>query len=123
MYVKVMAHPICKSIANEVLFSSDGKSFQSVDGLTEKDLFFFEEILCVRFYDDSPIPFRLLGKELAEKIKMLKLHVKYKDEKASMKVFYELAKKLVDIQSRTEEDLKIPEVVEVLSNTPLSYFV
>lgn len=123
MYVKVMSHLLNPRGAYAVLFSPNGNEFRTVDGLCEKDLIGFEEISCKSYPTGSPIPLRLFGKSLAEKITLLKLHVKYKDEKKYLRHFYGVATKLVNMQMKTEEDLQLPEIVISLANLPANVFL
>lgn len=122
MKVMVMTHPV-NTKCFEVLFSNDGKRFVTVDGFNQK---YIEQCMgytvhTVKEYSAAaPQPYRILAKCLAEKLLFLNFHVRYKDERKILSMFKQIGERLCNIQSRMEEDLDIPEVVQTLVNTPIS---
>ena len=79
-YVMTVDHPM--GHCAEVLFSNDGENYKSLDGLTPS---YFEDMgfvtASVAHYPlDSVIPYQIMANALEEKMAMLKLHCKYKEE-------------------------------------------
>lgn len=118
-----MTHPVNKRCF-EVLFSDDkGHSFYTVDGFSKS---YIERIMgytvhtVKQFAVSDPAPYRIMAKALAEKISYMKLYLKYKDEYETLSDFKSIAEILCRIQSKTDCDLDIPEVVQVLADTELT---
>lgn len=120
MKVMVVRHPILQR-SFEVLFAQNNSDkFVSLDG---SSLAYF---ISIGFTSTPPVlyqsgdvtPLRLMGKVLAEKIKLLHYHVKFKDEEKYLNHYWRIANDLVSKQINTEEDLDLPEVVTLLANTP-----
>lgn len=115
--VLVLMHPTnCKGCF-EVLFSYDGERYSTVDGNGPD--YFKEQGLTVacRFEADMETFYRLMAKSIALKLKLVNLHLKYRDSKKVMTMFKLLSEKCVKAQCNTVEDLDIPEVVTAMANS------
>lgn len=121
MKVMVMSHPV-NANCREVLFCmDDSEKFSTVDGFSQSyiaETMGYNVQMIKRFSNTDRLPYTLMGKSLAEKITLLRLYAKYKDEYKYLKDFRRLAVILCDIQCELEEDLDLPEIVQVLANTP-----
>lgn len=120
MKVMVVRHPILQR-SFEVLFAQNNSDkFVSLDGSS------LAHFISIGFTSTPPViyqsgdatPLRVMGKVLAEKIKLLHYHVKFKDEEKYLNHYWRIANDLVSKQINTEEDLDLPEVVTLLANTP-----
>lgn len=117
-YVMTVDHPM--GHCAEVLFSNDGENYKSLDGLTPS---YFEDMgfvtASVAHYPlDSVIPYQIMANALEEKMAMLKLHCKYKEELCILSKFWHIACKLRRIKTSTfGSELELPEMVTYLANT------
>jgi len=120
MKVMIVRHPILQR-SFEVLFApNNSDKFVSLDGSS------LEYFMNTGFTSTPPIlyqsgdvtPLRIMGKVLAEKIKLLHYHVKFKDEERYLNHYWKIANDLVSKQTNTKEDLDLSEVVTLLANTP-----
>lgn len=120
MKVMIVGHPILKR-SFEVLFAeSNSDKFVSLDG---SNLAYFIGLGWtsnppILYRKGDAVPYRIMGKVLAEKTKLLHFHVKYSEEEKYLNYFWNIANKLIEIQQEIEEDLDLPEVVVLLANTP-----
>lgn len=116
MRVMIMGHPMV-SMLDEILFSTDGHKYVTVDGMSEKTLHSMglEPKKTIEFSKKDTTPYRAMAVELARKIKLLKYCVG-KEEQEMLKNYRAVAQKLCKIEAETEEGFDIPEVVIALSN-------
>ena len=115
MKVMVVTHPVNTKVF-EVLFST-GDTFLTLNG-NNVDMFIESGMTVHTVLDlseDSVKFYRIMAKSLAEKISILDYHVRYIDKDKYTSLYKKLANKLVQIQTNTEEDLDIPEVVQLYS--------
>lgn len=115
--VLVLMHPFNHKGCFEILFSYDGDRYSTVDGNGPD--YFKEQGLTVacQFEADMESFYRLMAKSIALKLKLVNLHLKYKDSKEVMRMFKLLSEKCVKAQCYTEEDLNLPEVVIAMANS------
>lgn len=115
--VLVLMHPVDYRTCFEVLFSYDGERYSTVDDNGPET--FKEQGLTVshRFTVTSNNFYRLMAKSIAMKLKMVNMHLKYRDSKKVMTLLKILSEKCVKAQYNTVEDLDIPEVVLAMANS------
>ena len=117
-YIMTVNHPM--GHCAEVLFSNDGEHYKSLDGFTPS---YFEDMglvtTSVTCYPlDSIVPYQIMANALEEKMAMLKLHYKYKEEQCILSKFWHVARRLRRLQTSTfGSELELPEMVEYLANT------
>ena len=111
MKVLVMTHPVNTKVF-EVLFSERGNDFLTVDKLTIKDLQLVGyEPKVVKGLSRSAT-YRIMGKALAEKIYMTAID----SDEDRVNTLKQIGQKLVDCESKYDEDYDLPEVVLNLVN-------
>ena len=117
--VLVLMHPLNHKGCFEILFSSDGKRYSSIDS-NGPDYFKEQGLTTACRFEVTPAQFyRLLAKSLEMKLLLADLHTKYKDYSNTMILFKKIAVRCVSAQSKYSEDLQIPEVVIQLANSVL----
>lgn len=115
--VQVLMHPLNHKGCFEILFSYDGQRYSTVDGNSPE---YFKEcgLTTACRFEVTPMQFyKLMAKSLASKLRMVDLHIRYKDSVPTMKMFKALAEKCVNAQCKYSEDLDIPEVVVTMANS------
>lgn len=118
MKVMIMEHPVNDKVF-EVLFSEDGKKFISVDGQITQDTLKrvgYSVKSTYDFEDTCPTPYKLMAKSLAEKIVLLRTHVRYKDELKFLHSFKRIGMMLIIKEQELGEDFDIPEIVVQTAN-------
>ena len=124
MKVMVLSHPV-NTRCFEVLFSEDGKKYTTVDGITKDRIttsMGYTLHSVKDFPKNSPAPYRIMAKALAEKIVLLDYNVSsYEDKNRYLQMFKKIGIKLYNIQSNMIEDFDIPEIVWTLISTPIIY--
>ena len=117
--VLVLMHPINRKGCFEILFSSDGNHYSSIDN-NSPEYFRKLGLTTACRYEVTPMQFyRLLAKSLEMKLLMVDLHTKYKDMTSTMTLFKKVAKRCVNAQIKYNEDLQLPEIVIQLANSIL----
>lgn len=121
MKIMVMSHPVNERVI-EVFFCEKKGYYTTVDGIKPSTMstLGFEVKSEVSFNPLDPAPYNIMAKALAEKIRLLKLHIRYKDEAKYLKHFQKIGEGLVKMQSRLEDEIDIPEIVLNLVNTPIT---
>lgn len=115
----VLMHPNNHKGCFEILFSRDGRRYCTVDGNSPN---YFKECgltVACRFEVTPAQFYKLVAKSLAMKLKMVNLHIKYKDCADYMRLFKALAVQCVNAQCKYSEDLEIPEIVIQLANSTI----
>lgn len=115
--VLVLMHPMNHKGCFEILFSTDHEHFSSVDGNSPEYFKMCGLTTACRFEVTPMQYYKLLGKALAEKLKTLDLHLRYKDKYEVIDMLQRTAKKVVNAQCKYSEDLDIPEIVHTTAST------
>ena len=115
----VLMHPVNKEGCFEILFSKDKKHYASIDG-NSPDYFKNMGLTSAIEVEVTPMQFyRLLGKSLDIKIRVMDLYVKYRDYFKTLSYYKKLAEIITNAQCKYSEDLEIPESVIQLANCQL----
>lgn len=115
--VLVLMHPNNYKGCFEILFSYDGERYSTVDDNGPE---YFKECglnTSCRFEVTEEQFYKLMAKSLAMKLRMVNVHLLYKDSQRIMQMFKILSERCVYAQNNTTEDLDIPEIVIAMANS------